>query len=265
MAYSEIAFDVSDGIATITLNRPDTRNALGDALRSEFADATAEIAARAGKEIKAAVLTGAGRAFCSGGDINVLKEMAGKGPDAMRARMQAAHEIVAAWIDLPIPTVAAVNGAAAGAGFTLAIACDFAIAAHDARFVMSFGRIGLVPDWGAMYLLPRIVGMQRARDLVFTARALDAETARNYGLVLEIVDAGDLQARARAFAGKFVDASPDAIGLAKRIMNVAFETPRAEAFAAEADAQAAANATDYHRDAVARFLAKEPLAFDWER
>ncbi len=265
MAYSEIAFDVSDGIATITLNRPDTRNALGDALREEFADATARISEQAGDTIKAVLLTGAGRAFCAGGDINVLKEMSSKGQDAMRARMQRAHEIVGAWLDLPIPTVAAVNGAAAGAGFTLAIACDFAIAARSARFVMSFGRIGLVPDWGAMYLLPRIVGLQRAKDLVFTARTLDAETARDYGLILEVAEDDALQAHAHAFAARFVDASPEAIGLAKRIMNVAFETPRADAFAAEADAQAAANATGYHRDAVARFLAKEPLAFDWER
>lgn len=265
MTYSELMLDVHDSVATLTFNRPEARNALGGALRDEFGDAVAELAARAGKDVKAVILTGAGKSFCAGGDINALREMSEQGPDAMRARMQASHEILSAWLDLPVPTIAAVNGAAAGAGFSLAIACDFVIAARSARFVMSFGRIGLVPDWGAMYLLPRIVGLQRAKDLVFTARTLDAEAALDCGLVLEVAGDEVLMDRARAFAAKFAGASPEAIGIAKRIMHAAFETDRASALDAEANAQAAANATGYHRDAVARFLAKTPLAFDWER
>lgn len=264
MTYSELMLDVQDSIATLTFNRPKARNALGGALRDEFADAVQQLTARAGKDISAVILTGAGGAFCAGGDLRVLQEMSAKGPDAMRARMRESHATLERWLDLPVPTIAAVNGAAAGAGFSLAIACDFVFATDKARFIMSFGRIGLVPDWGAMYLLPRLVGLQRAKDLVLTARELGAEEARAYGLVLEVLAEDELLDRARAFAAKFANASPDAIGIAKRVMGAALETDRATALAAEADAQAEANASAYHREAVKRFLAKEPARFDWK-
>ena len=138
-------------------------------------------------------------------------------------------------------------------------------AATRARFVMSFGRIGLVPDWGAMYLLPRLVGLQRAKELVLTARMIDAQEAQSYGLVLDILDDDKLLDHARRFASRFVDASPDAIRMAKKIMGDAFETPRHAALDAEADAQAEANASPYHRAALECFLAKEPALFDWDR
>ena len=265
MTYTELMLDVHDSVATLTLNRPKARNALGGALRDEFADAVIQISERAGKDISAVILTGAGASFCAGGDLRVLQEMSAKGPDAMRARMQDAHATVERWLDLPVPTIAAVNGAAAGAGFSLAIACDFVFAENNARFIMSFGRIGLVPDWGAMYLLPRLVGLQRAKDLVLTARELSAADARAYGLVLEVLPEDELVDHAQAFAAKFANASPDAIGIAKRVMGAALETDRTTALAAEADAQAEANASAYHRDAVKRFLAKEPALFDWSR
>ncbi len=265
MTYSELMLDVQDSVATLTLNRPEARNALGGLLRDELADAVTQISDRAGKDISAVVLTGTGRAFCAGGDLRALQDVAAQGPDAMRARMREAHVTLERWLDLPVPTIAAVNGAAAGAGFSLAIACDFVFAAEDARFIMSFGRIGLVPDWGAMYILPRLVGMQRAKELVLTARELDAGEARDYGLVLETVAPDRLLEHAQAFAAKFTGASPEAIGIAKRVMGATFESDRSTALAAEADAQAQANASDYHRDAVARFLAKEPARFDWGR
>ena len=157
------------------------------------------------------------------------------------------------------------NGAAAGAGFSLALASDFVLASERAKFVMSFGRIGLVPDWGAMYLLPRQVGLQRAKELVLTARMIDAEKALSYGLVLEIVAHENLLDQAQAFARRFANASPDAIRLAKEIMGPAFESSREDALDAEADGQAAANASAYHKAALDRFLAKEPALFDWER
>lgn len=263
MTYTELMLDVQDGVATLTFNRPQARNALGGAMRDEFADAVIELTERAGKDISAVVLTGAGKAFCAGGDLRVLQEMSAKGPDAMRARMQESHVTLERWLDLPVPTIAAVNGAAAGAGFSLAIACDFVFAADNARFIMSFGRIGLVPDWGAMYLLPRLVGLQRAKDLILTARELGAEDARAYGLVLEVLAGDELLGHAQRYAAKFASASPDAIGIAKRVMGSTFESDRAIALAAEADAQAEANASTYHKDAVKRFLAKEPALFDW--
>ena len=262
--YTELMLDMHDGIATITFNRPEARNPLGGALRDEFADAVIRIGEEAGQTISAVVLTGAGPAFCAGGDIKVLREMSDKGPDAMRARMQESHETLERWLDLPIPTIAAVNGAAAGAGFSLAIASDFVFAAPRARFVMSFGRIGLVPDWGAMYLLPRLVGLQRAKEIVMTARNIDATEAKSLGLVMDIIDDESLVVRVQGFARRFANASPDAISLAKQIMAEAFETSREEALDAEANAQAAANASTYHKDALERFLSKVPLLFDWE-
>lgn len=263
--YKDILLETHDGVATITFNRPESRNPLGGLLREEFGDAVIEIGKAAGTSISAVILTGAGPAFCAGGDINVLREMSDKGPDAMRARMKESHETLERWLDLPIPTIAAVNGAAAGAGFSLALASDFVFAATRARFVMSFGRIGLVPDWGAMYLLPRLVGLQRAKELVLTARMIDAQEAQSYGLVLDILDDDKLLDHARRFASRFVDASPDAIRMAKKIMGDAFETPRHAALDAEADAQAEANASPYHRAALECFLAKEPALFDWDR
>lgn len=263
--YKDIRLEIDGGVATITFNRPESRNPLGGLLREEFADAVVEIGKAAGKTVSAVILTGAGPAFCAGGDINVLREMSDRGPAAMRVRMKESHETLERWLDLPIPTIAAVNGAAAGAGFSLALASDFVFAATRARFVMSFGRIGLVPDWGAMYLLPRIVGLQRAKELVLTARMIDAEEARSFGLVLDILDDDRLLDHARDFASRFVDASPDAIRMAKKIMGDSFETSRHAALDAEADAQAAANASAYHKAALARFLAKQPALFDWDR
>ncbi|MEH6754279.1 MAG: enoyl-CoA hydratase/isomerase family protein [Alphaproteobacteria bacterium] len=263
--YKELMLETHEGVATITFNRPEARNPLGGLLREEFADAVVEIGKAAGDTISAVILTGAGKAFCAGGDIHVLREMSGKGPDVMRARMKESHATLERWLDLPIPTIAAVNGAAAGAGFSLALASDFVLASERAKFVMSFGRIGLVPDWGAMYLLPRQVGLQRAKELVLTARMIDAEEALSYGLVLEIVAHENLLDQAQAFARRFANASPDAIRLAKEIMGPAFESSREDALDAEADGQAAANASAYHKAALDRFLAKEPALFDWER
>ncbi|MBS29417.1 MAG: enoyl-CoA hydratase [Alphaproteobacteria bacterium] len=264
MTYSEILLDVNDGVATVTLNRPEARNALGGTLRDDFAQVTQNLSERAGKDISAVVMAGAGKSFCAGGDLRVLKEMSAKGPEAMEARMHESHATLVKWLDLPVPTIAAVHGAAAGAGFSLAIACDFVFAAPSARFIMSFGRIGLVPDWGAMYLLPRLIGLQRAKDLVFTARDIDADAACEMGLVYELVAEDRLRGHAQEFAAKFTNASPEAIGMAKQIMGAALETDRATALTAEASAQATANASDYHRAAVERFLAKEPAIFNWE-
>lgn len=264
-SYTELMLDTHDGVATITFNRPEARNPLGGAMRDEFADAVMRLGEMAGDTVHAVVLTGAGPAFCAGGDIKVLREMNEKGPAAMRERMKMSHATLERWLDLPVPTIAAVNGAAAGAGFSLAIACDFVIAARRAKFAMSFGKIGLVPDWGAMYLLPRLVGLQRAKELIFTARTLDAEEAQRLGLVLEIVEDESLLDHAQSFVARFRDASPDAIARAKRIMAETFETSRDDALNTEADAQAATNASAYHRAALDRFLSKEPLLFDWDR
>jgi 2-(1,2-epoxy-1,2-dihydrophenyl)acetyl-CoA isomerase len=262
--FGDVTFEIDNGVATVTLDRPDARNALNDSVRAGLDAALARIRAGAGDEVRAVVLTGAGGAFCAGGDINTLSALAEKPAAAMRQRMRDAQARVRALVDLDLPVIAAVDGAAAGAGFSLALACDFILASPRARFVMSFGRIGLVPDWGAFYLLPRIVGLQKAKELVFSARSVDAAEAMALGIVHRIHRADELLDRAKAFAARFNDASTLAVGLAKQALNQSFQLDLAAMLDVEANAQAIANNSAYHRDATARFLAKEQLSFAWE-
>jgi 2-(1,2-epoxy-1,2-dihydrophenyl)acetyl-CoA isomerase len=262
--FGDVTFEIDNRVATVTLDRPQARNALSDSVRAGLDEALARIKAGAGTTIRSVVLTGAGGAFCSGGDISALSEYSGKPAAATRQRMRDAQERVRSLINLDLPVVAAVDGAAAGAGFSLALACDFIVASPRARFIMSFGRIGLVPDWGAFYLLPRIVGLQTAKELVFTARSIDAEEARGLGIVHRIHPADELLEKARAFAARFNDASTLAIGLAKQALNQSFQSDLSAMLEYEATAQAIANNSAYHRDAASRFLAKEKLDFTWE-
>lgn len=263
--FETMTFAVEDGVAIVTLNRPEARNALDDAMRRDIDRATAAIEGGAGRTIHAAVLTGAGKAFCAGGDINALKDHADRPAADMRRRLRDSHSRMTRWINLEVPTIAAVDGAAAGAGFSLALACDFIFASPRARFVLSFGRLGLVPDWGALYLLPRIVGLQKAKELVFSARIIEPEEAHLLGIVYEIAPEGEVVAHATGFARRFLDASTLAIGLAKNILNQSFERDLQSLLELEASAQAIANNSAYHRDAAARFLDKQPTLFDWEK
>lgn len=262
--FGDVIFAIDDHVATITIDRPEARNALSESVREGLDESLARIMQGAGDEIRAVVLTGAGGAFCAGGDIAMLSEYAGKPAGAMRQRMRSAQDRVQNLVNLDLPVIAAVDGAAAGAGFSLALSCDFILASPRARFVMSFGRIGLVPDWGAFYLLPRIVGLQMAKELVFSARNVDAIEAEKLGIVHRIHEADILVDRAQAFARRFTDASPLAIGLAKQALNRSFQSDLGAMLEIEANAQPIANNSAYHRDAVRRFLGKEQLAFAWE-
>ncbi len=263
--FEKMTFEVDNGVAIVTLNRPEARNALDDALRRDLSRAIARIEDGAGDTIHAAVLTGAGDAFCAGGDINALKEFSGRPAADMRQRLRDSHPRMAGWFNLEVPTVAAVDGAAAGAGFSLALACDFVFASPRTRFVLSFGRLGLVPDWGALYLLPRIVGLQKAKELAYSARIVKPDEARELGFVYEVTNEGETLARAIQFANRFRDASTMAIGLTKNLLNQSFENDFQGLLDLEASAQAIANNSEYHRAAATRFLDKEPTLFDWEK
>ncbi|MCZ6838290.1 MAG: enoyl-CoA hydratase/isomerase family protein [Alphaproteobacteria bacterium] len=263
--FEKMTFEVEDGVAIVTIKRPEARNALDDAVRRDLDRAIAQIEDGAGSTIHAAVLTGAGGAFCAGGDLNALKELSGKPASDMRRRLRASHPRMTRWFNLEVPTIAAVDGAAAGAGFSLALACDFVIASPRARFVLSFGRIGLVPDWGALYLLPRIVGLQKAKELAFSARIVEPEEARALGIVYDIVGEGEAVSQAVALANRFRNASSLAIAMTKNMLNQSFEHDLQSLLELEASAQAIANNSDYHRSAVARFLDKQPTLFDWEK
>jgi 2-(1,2-epoxy-1,2-dihydrophenyl)acetyl-CoA isomerase len=257
-----VLVESSEGVAVITLNRPTQRNPLSLQMREELATAVARV--RDDVEVKAVIITGAGGAFCAGGDLTQMQDPAQTGM-VWRERIRRLHRWFPELVNLEKPVIAAVHGAAYGAGLNLALAADFVLATPKASFCAVFGRIGLVPDLGGMYLLPRIVGLQRAKELVFSARAVGAEEAKNLGMVYGIVQEDELLTRAKALAARFTDASTAAIGMAKSIMNQAFHLDAHAMAEMEAYAQTVARETSYHREAVAGFASKQPPKFDWDR
>lgn len=253
-----LRYEVSDQIATLTLDNPATRNALGPEVRDGLADAITDIRRRS--DIRAVVLTGAGGHFCSGGD---LRNIAGAGLDnaGWHARLHGVHDWLRALITLDRPVISAIDGAAYGAGFGLALAADYVIGTPRTRLCVSFLKVGLVPDFGVFYTLPRIVGPQRAKELMLSAREVGADEALRLGLVAELQPPEQLQARARAVAASFVGASPVAVALIKRA--VACNGDIATQLELEASAQSLAMGTADHREAVQDFLAKRPARFQW--
>ncbi len=261
-SYTSLTYGVTDGVALVTLDRPDARNALDLAMRAELSDVVTRV--RDDDAVKALVIAGAGGAFCAGGDLKSLSE-AKRPADRNRDRIRRLHHWFEQLVNLEKPVVAAVDGPAFGAGFNLALAADFILASPRARFCAVFGRIGLVPDLGGFFLLPRIVGLQRAKDIVFTARVVMPDEAVSLGIVHEMHEPDRLLGAALAFAGRFRSASTEAIGMAKTALNQSFHLDQRAMAEMESYAQAVAMDTAYHAAAVARFLGKEPLAFDWAK
>lgn len=242
----------------IELNRPERRNAFDLEVRQGIAEAVYE--ARDDDSIRSVILTGRGDNFCAGGDLKSLSE-AKRPVFKDRDRIRRLHLWFRELVNLEKPVIAAVDGAAFGAGFNLALACDFIIGTPRSRFCAVFGRIGLVPDLGGFFLLPRIVGLQRAKDLVFSAREVDAREAQALGILMKTVEPETLLDEALAMAERFNHASTDALGLAKNILNRSFNLDQDTLAELESSAQALAIHTAYHDDAVERFLSKRPLAF----
>lgn len=263
MGTSAVLIEVREGIATLTLNRPEARNALNQDMRRGLADAVARV--RDDDAVHSVILTGSGGAFCSGGDISQMQDASQVGVP-WRARMRSLHQWFPQLENLEKPVIAAVDGPAFGAGMSLALAADFVLATRRARFCAVFGRIGLIPDLGAMYLLPRIVGRQRAKELVFTARTVAADEACALGIVYRVVDDdAALAAATQALARRFAQASTAAIGMAKTIMNQAFELDAHAMAELEAYGQTVCRSSAYHQEAVQRFRDKQPLRYDWDR
>lgn len=245
----------------ITLNRPEQRNALDLDMRHALGEAV--FTARDSLDVKAVVITGAGGAFCSGGDLKALS--AEQRPIfADRDRIRRLHQWFRELVNLEKPVIAAVDGVAFGAGFNLALACDFIIGTPATRFCAVFARIGLVPDLGGFFLLPRIVGLQRAKELVFSAREVDFEEAQRLGILYASYPAEGMLDEALALAARFSDASTEALGIAKNVLTRSFNLDQDTLAELEASAQAMSLHTEYHRAAAARFLDKKPLAFRWK-
>ncbi len=252
----ELATDNS--IAIIKLNRPEVRNAINDAMRAELMAAIERVGTDA--SVRAVVLTGNGKSFCSGGDIAGMRERlkAPAGEVAVNGwrRQRQTHRAVSALHGLDKPTIAAVNGAAAGLGCDMALACDFIIAAEDAAFSMSFVKRGLVSDGGGMYFLPRRIGLSRAKDMIFSGRSVDAKEALAIGLADRVSPSASLLDDACAWARELSRGSLTAIALMKPILDRSLESTEEQVLAMSREAQAICYTTAEHQDAVAAFLDK---------
>lgn len=253
--YETIRYDVLDGVATISLARPESLNALNAAMRGELLAALK--AAGRDDAVRAVVITGEGRGFCSGADLR-----GGSGErDFRRVLTDEYNPLITAVRDLPKPVIAAVNGVAAGAGVSLALACDLVYAAQDARFIQAFVRIGLVPDSGSTRTLVRALGRHRAAQLIFSGEPLGTVEAHGAGLVNEVVPGDQLAATVHAAAARLAAAPTRAIGLAKRSINHAENALLGESLAMEAALQELAGRTEDHAEGVAAFGEKREPRF----
>lgn len=214
-AYENVLVEVADGVGTLTLNRPDKLNAFAGTMRQEIATAVRSLAAN--DDVRVIVLTGAGRAFCAGADIGYMKELTASGDvAAFRGLVEAGREVVTAIRATLKPVIASVNGPAAGGGANMALACDLRIASDKAAIGQTFGRIGLHPDWGGTFFLPRIVGAAKALELIFGAEMVPAEEALRLGLFSRVVPHDQLATVTREAAMGLARKPPKALALAKK-------------------------------------------------
>lgn len=253
MEYQTLVWELADGVLTLTLNRPEVLNAVNDRMAQELLDALR----RAGRDeqVRSVILTGAGRAFCAGQDLR--ERVGGEFSYAQHIRSRYAPVILQLQ-GLEKPVLAAVNGVAAGAGASLALACDLRVASEDASFLQAFTRIGLVPDSGATYLLPRLVGLGKAFEMCYLAEAIPAQEALRLGLVNWVVPGPELMAKAREVAGRLAAGPTRAYGLTKRALLRNLNADLASALDYEAMLQDAAGRTEDHREGVQAFLEKRP-------
>jgi 2-(1,2-epoxy-1,2-dihydrophenyl)acetyl-CoA isomerase len=243
----------SGQVAYLTLNRPEALNAITPAQRDRLISLLTE--ASADPSVRAVVLTGTGRGFCAGADLRGggagEERIAG---DVARVIRQGAQRLIAAVLDCEKPVIAAVNGTAAGLGAHLALACDLVLAAESAKFIEVFVRRGLVPDGGGAYLLPRLIGPRRAKELMFFGDALTAPDAERLGLVNRVVPDGELEKTAREWAERLATGPTRALALTKQLVNASLDSDRTTAFAAEAAAQEINMTTADAREGVASFV-----------
>jgi 2-(1,2-epoxy-1,2-dihydrophenyl)acetyl-CoA isomerase len=257
MSYETLILDQAGPIGTITLNRPEARNALDFTMRHELLMALDEI--EANPTVRVVILTGAGGHFCAGGDVKNMRQRqtASEG----RARVELLNRAVLRLVNFPLPTIAMVDGYAVGAGSNLALCCDLIVAADRAKFGELFCKIGLAVDGGGTWLLPRLVGMARAKELIFTGDIIDAADALRIGLVNRVVHAADLASTTRELAEKIAAGPPLALRLDKQSLNRAASSDLAAALDVEALSQGLAIASDDHREGVAAFFDKRPPKF----
>lgn len=257
MAYENIICSVEKGVATIRLNRPDILNAFEFQMIEEFEDATLKMARD--EQVGAVIITGTGRAFSAGGDLKQMQKEFNT--VAGRDYLTRSHPWLMQFVQMEKPVIAAVNGIAAGAGFSISLLCDFIFASDNATFSQPFIQVGLVPDMGSMYFLPRLIGLPRAKELFVTGKRLTAAEAHAWGIVNRVVAGDSLLQESQAFGERLSAGPRTAIKLGKRIMNMSVNLSLEQLIEYESGAQAICFQTDDHREAVRAFFEKRAPEF----
>jgi 2-(1,2-epoxy-1,2-dihydrophenyl)acetyl-CoA isomerase len=268
MSETDLLHTVVDGVATITLNRPDAANALTPDQRNRlielFDNASADL------NVRVVVLTAIGKHFCTGADLRVSRIPETPGPpdapdrtmgDVGRNIKRGAQRLVTSILDCEKPVIAAVNGTAAGIGAHIALSCDLIVAADNARFIEVFVRRGITPDGGGAYLLPRMIGLAKAKELVFLGDDLSATDAERIGLINRVVPGDQLADAAAEWAGRLAKAPTKAISLSKWLLNRSLDSDRKGAFEDEAWAQELASRTDDFNEGVQSFIERREVHF----
>lgn len=260
MSFETIAYELSEGAAKITLSRPDRLNSFTVQMHGELAEALTQ--AEGDEQVRAVLLTGAGRGFCAGQDLSDRAVApGGEAVDLGESVDRYYAPLIRRLASLPKPIVCAVNGVAAGAGANIALACDIVIAARSAKFIQSFANIGLIPDSGGTWVLPRLVGQARALGLALTGEPLSAERAEQWGLIWKVVDDEALMPEATALASRFAQGPTRGLAETKRLIRQSWLQSLDRELDIERDAMRELGRSTDYQEGVAAFMAKRPPVF----
>lgn len=257
MTYQTLLRETHDGIALIRMNHAKKMNALGAELRTDLLACLESLARDEG--VRVVVLTGSGKSFCAGGDLQELKVK--RSVSQARTYVRQVSQIISAVRNMEKPIIGAVNGAAVGAGFSLAMACDLIVASEKAFFSLAFVKIGLVPDLGATYFVPRLFGSTKAKEMAFSGQTLSSQDLYNLGFVNHLVDSEALEQKALELARQIAAGPPLALGLTKKMMNQSWEINLETALEIEAQFQAACMQSEDFHEGVGAFYEKRPPRF----
>lgn len=264
MSNTHVLIEIDEGIGTLTLNRPQKLNSFIGTMRDEIANGIEKLSGDA--SVRCVILTGAGRAFCAGADVTYLtKLIESKAIDEAIALVEAGRQVTRAIREMPKPVIAAINGAAAGGGANLALACDLRIASENASIGQTFNRIGLHPDWGGTYAVPRLVGPARAAELFFFAEMVSAGEAERIGLVNRVVSPEALMSTTREWAARLAAKPSLALRLAKQAIQLSLSSSFEEMLDYETEAQRACFKSEDALEGVRAFIEKREPRFSTER